>query len=243
MKDIKTLLNALVKDGVESSSKPAVIGQLKKQGVPVNEPTQSSLDESLELLFRRRKEKAVEIAERLPAPPAVSSAAIDSLYNEIRECILFGLNGAAITLSAILVEFMLKFAAYKVEVGGIAVYDAEKWVEFEKLDFSKAISRARRNQLLTKKHRNLLLEFRNRYRNPYDRHNIKKITALVVAEDVARSSPEIFKGGQIDIKAKDNHTIQVHAEPLVDTQEVMSVFEFADSVVKLLLAKLGYPFK
>jgi hypothetical protein len=238
MKDIKTLLNELVKDGGEIVSNPAVI-RLKKQRVPTNEPAQPSLDESLELLFRGRKEKAIEIAERLPAPPATSSAAIESLYNEIRECSIFGLNGAAITLSAILVELMLKFASYKVEMGGFARYDAEKWHEFEKLDFSKAISRARRNQLSTKKHRNLLHEFRERYRNPYNRYNIKKITALVIAEDVTRVNPEPLEVEQLDIEAKGDPIIQAHAKSIVDAQEVLSVVEFADNVVKLLFAKLG----
>lgn len=241
MKDIKTLLNALVKDSGEIVSNPSVIERLKKQGVSVNESAQSSLDESLDLLFRERKKRAIEIAERLPSPPAISLAAIESLYNEIRECIIFGLNGAAITLSAILVEFMLKFASYNVEMGGSAVYDAEKWHEFEKLDFSKTISRARRNQLLTKKQRNLLHEFRERYRNPYNRFNIKDITALAIAEDITRVNLETLEVEQIDVAAKDAPMIQSHAKSLVDAQEVLSVFEFADNVVKLLFAKLGYP--
>lgn len=233
MKDIKTLLKELVKDGGEIVSNPAV-KRLKKQGVSTNELAHPSLDKSFELLFRKRKEKAIEIAERLPIPPPISSAAIESLYNEIRECIFFGLNGAAITLSAILVELMLKFASYKVEMGGSTVYDEEKWHVFEKLDFSKAISRARRNQLLTKKQRNLLHEFRERYRNPYNRLNIKNITAIVVTEDVTRVNPEPFEVEQIDIEAKDDPIIQDHTKSLVDAQEAMSVFEFADIVVKRL---------
>lgn len=241
MKDIQTLLNQLAKEGREFISNPAVKEQLKRQGVPIDEPPQLSLEESLELLFKKRMEKALEIAEKLPNPPAIASPAIESLYNEIRECIIFGLNGAAITLSAILVEFMLKFAAYKVEMGGFAVYDAEKWDEFEKLNFSDAIGRANRNQLLTKDNRKLLHEFREHYRNPYNHYNIKKITELVVARDVTRVNLETLEVEQLDIEAKDNPIIQAQAKPLVDAQAVMSVFEFADSVVKALFTKLGYP--
>jgi hypothetical protein len=241
MKDIKILLSELVKDSGEIISKPAVIGSLENQGPLINEPWHPLLDERLELLSRKRKENVIEIVGKLPAPPAISPEAIKSLYNDIGECIIFGLNGAAITLSAILVEFMLKFAAYRVEMGEVDGYDAGKWHEFEKLNFSKAISRARRNQLLTKKHRNLLHEFRERYQNPYNRHNIKNITALAGAEGRTRVNLETLEVEQIGMEGKDDHVIQAHAKSLVDAQEVMSVFEFVDNVVKLLFAKLGYP--
>jgi hypothetical protein len=241
MRDINTLLNALVKDGGEITSTPYVTEQLNKQAVTIDAPAQPSLDESLEHLFRERKKRSIEIAEKLPSPPAISPAAIVYLYIEIRACIIFGLNGAAITLSAILVEFMLKFASYKVEMVGSAEYDAEKWLDLEKLDFSKSISRARRNQLLTKKQRNLLHEFRERYGNPYNHLNIKNVTELVVAEDITRGNLETPEVERIDVEAKNVPMIQAHAKSLIDAQETLSVFEFADKVVKLLFSKPSHP--
>jgi hypothetical protein len=240
VKDIQTLLAELTKEGGEFILNPVAVVQLKEQGVPFDEPRQLTLKESIELLFQKRMDKALEIAEKLPSPPALASPAIESLYNEIRECIIFGLNGAAITLSTILVEFMMKFAAYKVEMGGFALYDAERWDEFEQLDFSGAIARANKNGLLMKENRKLLNEFRHRHRNPCNHYNIKKITETVVAKNVTKISLKTLAVEQVDIEAKDDPIIQAQAKPLVDAQSVMNVFEFADSVVKALFEKLGH---
>jgi hypothetical protein len=49
----------------------------------------------------------------------MTAPSIQSLYNEIKEAIIFGLNGAAITLSGVLVEHALKYATYKIEGAGL----------------------------------------------------------------------------------------------------------------------------
>ena len=57
----------------------------------------------------------------------------------------------AITLSGNLIEFTLKHAAFVKEAGGYQNYDPDKWDQFEKIDFSDSIGRAKRAGLLDSK--------------------------------------------------------------------------------------------
>jgi len=182
----------------------------------------------------------LEVASKLPSPPDIPVSSVQSLYDEIIDAAILGLYGAAITLSGILVEYMLKYAAYKVEVGGFARYDAEKWDEFEKLDFSDAIGRANKNRLLTKEARKSLNEFRERYRNPYNHYNIKKITSPYYAKDLPILNTNTGEVEIQDVAAEDNPIIQAQVKPFADADNIFDVLAFADSVVKYLWNKISH---
>jgi hypothetical protein len=239
--DIKDKLKEMVQSEGDFISNPAAIKRLKEKGVPFEESEDITPEQFIEQLFDVRKLAALEVIKKLPSYPRIASPSVISLYKEISECIFFGLNGAAITLSGILVEYVLKFAAYKIEMGGFAKYDPEKWDEFEKLDFSKAIWRANKNGLLTKEERKKLHLFREHYRNPYNHYNIKKITERYGFRNVSRLNIETLDIEVLDIAAKDNPVIQAHAKPFVDAETVLDVFAFADSVVKLMFSKIDHP--
>ena len=106
---------------------PDDVKMLKNQGLPIKAVPSKSIPE----LFQVRLHSAIAIADHLPALPERLPPAIKSLYQEIRECIFFGLNGAAITLSGNLIEFSLKHVTYVKEIGGYDKYDPIKWDEFE----------------------------------------------------------------------------------------------------------------
>jgi hypothetical protein len=238
LKDIAALINELAEEADVIISSPATRERLEREGIiQFQEPPKRTIKEALDLLFDKRKQAALDVVKQLPEPPVGISAAIGSLYNEIRECMIFGLNGAAITLSGILVEFVLKYAAFKCEMGGFANYDAKKWDEFEKLDFSKSIGRASKVGLLSKENKKQLNNFKDRCRNPYNHYNIKKITDSVVAERVRIVNLKTNEVEERDIAAKDDPVIQAQAKPFVDARSVLDVFQFADSAVKALLEK------
>ena len=239
MKDINEVLEELEKSEGDIICNPSAIDRLKKQGVSFDESPMLTAEEAISKLFEERKEAAMKLIEKLPDSPNIASPAIKSLYNEIGQCILFGLNGAAITLSGILVEFILKFAAYKVEMGGFAKYDSKLWDEFEKLDFGKAIWRANKARLLTKEERKKLEQFKNQYRNPYNHYNIKRITEEYFGM-VKRLNLETLEVEEFVVHAKDNPVIQAQVKPLADAESVFAVFAFADSAVKLMFEKIGY---
>ena len=163
---------------------------------------------------------------------------MESLYKEIRECILFGLNGAAITLAGNLLEFALKHTTYVKEVGGYQSYDAEKWDEFEGIEFGDAIGRAKGAGLVRSQMARQLQSFREDIRNPYSHYNIRKITKDVIAGRVKKLDLATGQIEEVDIPAKDSPMIQAQAKPWVDQQRVLDVFYFADQVVNFLISKL-----
>ncbi len=130
--DIKSILSKLAADSDRIVVNPADFEQLLKQGVTFDQPPKRTLEESIDLLFSTQKQHALDRAKKLPSMPQMPPA-VASLYQEIVTCIIFGLNGAAITLSGILVEFVLKLCTYVREAGGYEHYDPDQWDKFEKI--------------------------------------------------------------------------------------------------------------
>jgi hypothetical protein len=213
---------------------PDDIEKLKDQGLPIRTVPSKTIPE----LFQERLTSALDVAQHLPILPNKLPPAIKSLYQEIRECIFFGLNGAAITLSGNLIEFTLKHVTYVKEVGGYQKYDSQKWDEFEEIEFGTAINRAKKNSLLPSKMAKKLHSFREDIRNPYSHYNIKKITQDVIAGKVKKINLVTGEIEEEDIPAKDSPMIQAQVKPWVDQQRVLDVFYFADMIVKFLIEKL-----
>ena len=152
MKDFIDELNTTARELRVKIINPKTLESLVKQGLKVIPRPNLPLDEYVDLLYSRVNE-AHKIATQLPVPPQFPHPAIMSLYSEIRDSIIMGQNGAAITLSRILVEYVLKYTAYTWEMGGFAKWDSQKWDEFEKLDYSQAIGRLNKTGLLKKENR------------------------------------------------------------------------------------------
>jgi hypothetical protein len=171
----------------------------------------------------------------LPPIPQMPYA-VASLYEEIVTCIIFGVYGAAITLSGILVEFVLKLCTHVREAGGYEQYDADHWDEFEQITFGGAIKRAAKAGLLNPTQIADLNRFKNVVRNPCNHYNIRKITASAVWDKVQVVKLDTGNVDEQKIWAKDNPVIQALSKPLVDQRDVLRIFGFADAVTRALLA-------
>ncbi len=241
MDNLEKLLSELAENSDIRMLSPVTIENLKTKGIHFAEPPKRTLEESINVLFSdERKVKAIEVAKKLPAPPNMAAPSITSLYNEIREAIIFGLNGAAITLCGVLVEHALKYATYKLEMGGFAKYDSAKADEFEKFALGVAIDKAAKAGLLTQTQIDGLKLFKDTYRNPYNHYNIKKITGGCHG-DLTTLNIETGEVETSHVEAKDNPVIQAQIKPYVDAASVFEVFTFADSVVKDLWSKINTP--
>ena len=227
-------MDELAKDSDRIIVNPNDLKNLLAQGLPIEVIPGQTIDK----LFEERKENALLKVKELPPLPEGVQPAIQALYQEIRECIFFGLSGAAITMSSILIEFVLKHASFIKEAGGYQKADPEKWDEFEKMELNPAINRAKKVGLLDSKMAERLHSFRVTIRNPYNHYNIKKITQNVVAEKVKRLDIKTGEVKEIDIPAKESPMIQAQVKPIVDEHYVLSVFYFADEVVKYLLPQI-----
>lgn len=234
-KDIEKIMDDLAKDSVRIIVNPETLEDLKRQGIPFDTIPSPTIEE----LFETRKNIALSKAQYLPTLPLGLPPQIQALYQEIRECIFFGLNGAAITLSSILVEYVLKYTTFIKESGGHENANPQKWDEFENMELSAAINRAKNRGLLDSKMAKRLHSFRETIRNPYNHFNIKKITINVVAKKVKRVDVKTGAVEEIDIEAKDSPMIQAQAKPVLDEYYVLPAFCFADEVVKYILPKIN----
>ncbi len=237
MKNIKRLLDQLAQQADMIITSPEQIETFSQQGVPVHESPESTLEERLDTIFKTIKELAPQIAPRLAVTP-VGHPSIASLYTEIKACIMFALNGAAITLCGILVEYALKYAAYAREVGGVKRYDAKLWDRYEKKTFGSAIRAADGAGLLTDDLKKRLRSFKKDVRDPYAHYNIKKITKDVVWGKVKIAKVDTGEVHEKDVPAVESPVIQAQAKPLVDAHQVLDVFSFADEVVRHLLKQI-----
>ena len=233
--DIESILSKLAANADRIIGNPADIEQLMKQGVKFDQAPQRTREESIDLLFSTTKKHALARAKQLPEFPQMPHA-VASLYGEIINCIIFGLYGAAITLSGILVEFVLKHCTYVREAGGYAHYDPKHWDEFEQITFGRAIKRAAKAGLINPTQIADLNRFKNVVRNPYSNYNIRKITASVIWDKVQVVKLDTGDVEEKTIRAKDDPIMQAHAKPLVDQKDVLHLFGFADAVTRALLA-------
>lgn len=236
MKSIEELMTQLTTgENQIIITNPETIIEAEKNGIKFTRSTQS-LEENISTLLEKRRKNALSLAGKLPSPPTVAVPAIGLLYDEIRECIIFGLNGAAITLSGILVEFLLKYLIAIKEQGGFE-YNSHLWDEMEKINLGQTIERAFKIGILTNDHVEKLKEFKNIIRNPYNHYNIKKITESVVWKGVKELNIKTKEIRELDIIAKDNPVIQAQAKSHVDANRVFDVFLFVDDLIKTLFSK------
>jgi len=239
MKDINQFLTGLVKGSTHIIASPKTIKDLISQGVKFDEPsTSKSTEELIGDLFDKRKEQALKLKlfNDFPPVPNIATPTITSLYDEIRECILLGLNGAAISLSAILVEFSLKHGIVKFNKG--KEYDKTEWDRIENIELGEAIIEAKRLGILNDVWVGPLNDFKDNLRNPYLHYNIKKITKNVIAGKTKRLNVATQKVTEENIPAEDNPVVWTLAKKFVDREHVLKAFGFADTLIKYLHMKL-----
>ena len=160
-KDMEKIMEELAKGSDSIIVNPETFEELKRLGIPFDVIPAQTIEE----LFEKRKQHAIVKVNQLPALPQGLPPEIQALYQEIRECIFFGLNGAAVTMSSILIEFVLKHTTFIKEAGGYQNADPQKWDEFENMELGPAINRAKRARLLDSKMAKRLHSFRKTIRN------------------------------------------------------------------------------
>jgi len=234
VKNIQKIMDGLVGDSDRIIINPETLAELKDSGVPFDTIPSPTIDQ----LFEQRKQNAFLRISQLPPLPHGLPPAVQALYQEIRECILFGLNGAAITMAAILIEFVLKHTTFIKESGGYQRANLKDWDRFEDMELGPAINRAKRAGILDAKMAKRLHSFRQNIRNPYGHFNIKKITFGIVAKRVKQVDIKTGEVKEIDLEAKDHPMIQAQVKPWIDEKNLMNVFIFADEVVKYLLPQI-----
>ena len=224
----------LTRDSSKIIVNPETLQELRQAGVEFDTIPAPSIDQ----LFEQRKQAAILKIGQLPSLPSALPPVIQALYQEIRESIFFGLNGAAITMSAILIEFVLKHTVFIKEAGGYRKANTEGWDKFENMELAPVINLAKKAGVIDAEMAKRLHSFRETIRNPYSHYNIKKITYRVVARKMRQIDTKTGEVVEVDMLAKDHPMIQAQVKPWMDEYNVLAVFTFADEVVKHLLCQL-----
>jgi len=235
MKNINDLLTELAKGATHMISKPETIEELQRQGVKFDEPKKITPEQAVENIFVQRKAVALTNITKFASPPDIAIPTIGFLYDEIRECILFGLYGAAISLSAVLVEFSLKHAIVRKKFGD--TYKESEWDRVEMIELNPTIKEARQLGVIDEDTEKKLTSFKDSISNPYLHYNIKKITKNVAARKVKRFCIKKREVKEVGLDAKDNPIVWGFAKRFVDREMVFQVFGFADYMVKYLFSK------
>ncbi|MBU2462626.1 MAG: hypothetical protein KKG02_11470 [Candidatus Edwardsbacteria bacterium] len=138
--------------------------------------------------FDRRKIAALEIVDKIPRVLDESRPSIQQLYDEIKECILFGVNGAAITLCGVLVEYVLKYVTYHWDIQERSVlFNSQRWdCTVEGTQLGGAIAQAKSLGIITEDEMVVLNKFKDEVRNPYSHYNIRKLV-----KDISFSGPRV----------------------------------------------------
>jgi len=235
MSNINDFLSSISEGATHIISSPKTISDLQKKGVKFESPPSKTTDQIIENLFLERKVNALVKVAKFPNTPNIAIPTIGFLYGEIRECILFGLNGAAISLSAVLVEFALKHAIGRKRYGN--AYDKSEWDLIENRELGSIIEESHQLKLINDETEKALINFKNTIRNPYLHYNIKKITKDVVARKVKKINVTTQHAEEIDLPAEDSPIVWGFAKKFVDRERVLDVFVFADWIVKHLFEK------
>ena len=230
MSDLDEFLANISTGATHIITSPKTIEELQKKGVKFDARKPRTADQIIEDLFQERKENAISKVSKFPSAPDIAIPTIGFLYDEIRECTLFGLNGAAISLSAILVEFALKHAIIKKLRRN--TYDKSEWDRLENKELGPTIDESYELKLIDDETKEALISFKNNIRNPYLHYNIKRITRDVVAKKVKKIDTRTRKAEEVDIPAEDNPIVWGFAKRFADRERVLEVFIFADRIVK-----------
>ncbi len=216
---------------------PETIKDAIEKGLPIREQQRLSVEEAINKLFDYRKQHALQFASNiLPCP--IPETPILYLYDQISQCILFDMNGAAITFCGSLVEYTLKYATYMKENPGAADFDSVAWNEFEEITLVPAIVRAKKAGLIDDEIEKRLRSFAKDLRNRYSHFNIQKITAGAVFGKVKAKNIETGAESEIELPASKSPTLLIIAKEKMDELNVLKVFEFADRVVQHLFVTL-----
>lgn len=232
MSNIDDFLANISEGATHIISSPKTISDLQKKGVKFETPPPKTTTQIIGDLFAERKASALTKIIKFPNTPNIAIPTIGFLYDEIRECILFGLNGAAISLSAVLVEFALKHAIVRQRRGN--AYDKSEWDRLENMELGPTIDESYKLKLINEETNKALVSFKNTIRNPYLHYNIKRITKDVVARKVKKIDVATRKAEEVDLPAEDNPIVWGFAKKFADRERVLDVFVFADKIVKYL---------
>ena len=242
--DFKRKLEMMMKDAGPNSvimMDPQILEKLYSSGDPsfVMMPTKTP-KEIVADIYEQRKLIALELADKIPLILDKTRPSIQTLHDEIRECIYFGQYGAAITLCGILVEYTLKYVTYCWDIPERSIaFDCKKWDDIvEGTLFEGAINKALGMQIISGTESEALKAFKNAVRNPYSHYNIRKLVKDVIVPsqrmDVGKNAIET-----VENMAGEDPAFFHLAKKWIDDKSVAGIYRITYHNVRVLLTRLN----
>lgn len=235
MENINTLLTKLLKESGATVIivNPDTLAGLQKDGLKLDQPTTITSQELVNKLFEIKKKSALDVLNIIPALPNIPIPTIGFLWEEITECVLFENNGAAISLSSILVEYALKQAIIRKKHGN--QYEVTEWDRIEKIEFGLAIKEAEQLSILDITAKKRFQDFKDQIRNPYLHYNIKKLTRGVGANKVKKLNVKTQEVEDVHLDTENDPILLPYAKKFIDKNRLKEVLDFTCYAIDLLL--------
>jgi hypothetical protein len=195
--------------------------------------------ESLDNFFYRAKAHADDMVTRLPPMPEWLEYQFKKPYYQARINLLLGLPGASITLCALLLEHMLKWAAFCVEAASEQSSNSiDHWRDVEiNTNFGSAIGYAKKWGLVDKELSKKLDRFREDVRNVHGHNLVFKATEGVEVKNAAAvdfANKTVYRNQSLD--AHETITMASLAKEEVDQRRALDVFLFMHSCMEHLFS-------
>jgi len=231
--DLQKKLDELVKNSDYIVATPDTIEKMQQKGLPIKSTFQT-YENYLDKLFDKKRKIASEVISQLPLLDAqIANATVQSLYDEVRECFVLGIPGAAITLSIVLFEYACRYSLYKEKLKS---NPKTSWNKLEGMTLGKTIGELKNVGALNEDEYDELTAFNKKIRNNYLHYNIGKL----VKEMVLKELPSIkIETGNVTVEknvlVKDRPEFWFSAKRVLDRDQIIPIARFCiDWTNKLL---------
>lgn len=234
-KDTKEKIDEMVSQSDFIVASPDAIKKMQEKGLPIKSVT-TTYKEYLDKLFVEKRKTSESLITKLPhLDNTIANGTIQSLYDELRECFVLGIPGAAITLAIILLELALKYRLYDERLKDDP---NSSWDHLEQLDLTKVINDLKLKGVITLEEQGKLNKFNSRTRHDYIHYKIQNLIRDLVAKELPSVDVETLKiTVRKDVKAIDYPSLWFSAKRVLDKETIIPKVGFCINWVNKILAK------
>ncbi len=224
MNDIKKKLDDLVKNADFIVANPSTIESMKSKGLPIKSSF-ITYEDYLNGIFEEKRKLANSVIDKFPVlNKDIANATVQALYEEVRECFLLGIPGAAITLASILLEISLKYRLFNKRLKSDP---ASKWSDLEKRNLSYVIKELYSKKIISEEDKTKLNNFDIDVRNNYTHYKVENMMKDMVIEKLPSMNIETGEITEFyNLKASDHPHLWFSGKRVLDKKTVIPVVTF-----------------
>lgn len=232
---LKEKMDEMIKNTDYIVASPDTIEKLQQKKLPI-QSNFITYENYLDDLFKEKRKKASELIKKLPLlDEKLGSATALALYNEFRECFVLGVNGAAITLAIVLLDYASK---HKLFLEKKKTNPNAGWSSVEGLQLGETIKQLREAGVVNEEELAQLLTFNSKIRNSYMHYKIQELIKDMVILEIPSFNiytGEVTLHKNVDVKTMPH--LWFSAKKKRDAETVAEISAFCISWVNKFLKK------